>query len=435
MEQNNGFDAYHAEAIQNVRRNFLLNSLDGILFTFGFAFIDPASVVPAFIRRLGGSDFLISLIPAAQAIGWMTPQIFISNFVERLRWKKPYVVALGVWERLPYLSVVPLCFLFGSSHPTLLLWACLGGFFAAPLVSGFDSPAWFDLVAKVTPLRQRGRLSAVKIALGTLLGVGAGWIVERVLDHSHIPFPENYAWLFVMAVFLMGLSLLCISFVREPLYPVENRREKLRDYLSKIPAILKKEKNFRNFIIGTFLQRATVISLAFYSINGLVKFQLPDKWVGTFTVCIMGGRLLVTPVFGFLGDRYGHKINLVVGSLAYLGASVLAIFAPNKWSYLPVFALFSTGYSSDLVSRFNMAVEFCTPERRPTYVALSNTLLGPTGILALLGGLMVPVIGYNGLFVISGLFALSSALWMIAAVREPRKLPRVAVSPSAGAQF
>jgi len=424
MHADEQFGAYQSEVNRNVRRNFSLNALDGILFTFGFAFVDLASVIPAFVRRLGGSDFLISLIPAAQAIGWMTPQIFISNYVEGLRRKKPYVIAVGAWERLPHLAVIALCFLLGSSHPGLLMAVCVLGVLAAALAFGFVSPAWFDLVAKVTPVQHRGKLSAMKIGLGTLLGVGAGVIVEWVLAQSQIPFPQNYGWLFIMALFLMSLSLLFLAFLREPVYPVQTESVKLRHYLAKLPTILKTDRNFRNFLAATFLQRATIIAVAFYVINGLDKFDLPDRWVGRFTVSIMAGRFLATPVFGYLGDKYGHKINLVIGALGHLTAAILAILAPNEWWYLSVFAFISVGFSSSQVSRFNMVVEFCDPERRPTYLALSNSALVPTGLIALLGGVLAGVVGYNGLFVAAGLFALGSALCMIFTVHEPRKLCR-----------
>ncbi len=424
MDAEGQFASYYEEVNRNVRRNFSLNALDGILFTFGFAFVDLASVLPVFIRRLGGSDFLISMIPAAQAIGWMTPQIFISNFVERLRRKKPYVLAVGAWERLPHLLVIALCFIIGSSHPKLLLAACLWAIFTAAMAFGFVNPAWFDLVAKVTPMQHRGKLSAVKIGVGTLLGMGAGWIVELVLDQSGIPFPKNYGWLFAIALFLMSLSLLCLAFVREPVYPVRTPKVRLRDYLRQLPGILRDDTNFRNLLAGTFMHRATIVAVAFYAINALEKFNLPDKWVGRFTIFIMAGRFLSTPVFGFLGDKLGHKMNLVIGAVAHLSAAILAIVAPNEWWYLPVFALVSVGFSSGLVSRFNIVVEFCDPERRPTYLALSNSLLGPTGLIALLGGGLAGTIGYNGLFVIAGLFALGSALCLIFAVSEPRKLCR-----------
>jgi MFS family permease len=426
------FADYYSEVNRNVRRNFTLNALDGVLFTFGFAFVDLASVVPAFIRRLGASDFLVSIIPAAQSIGWMLPQVFISNYVEGLRRKKPYVVAVGAWERLPYLAVIVLCFLLGSSHPTLVLAVCLSAVFAAALAYGLVSPAWFDMVAKVTPVHHRGKLSALKIGLGTFLGMGAGWIAERVLAQSHIPFPQNYGWLFATALVLMSLSLLCLSFVREPIYPIQTPRVRLKEYLAKLPAILRKDRNFRNFLAATFLHRATIIAVAFYAINGLEKFELPDSWVGRFTIFIMAGRFLSTPLFGFLGDKLGHKINLVIGSLGHLAAAILAIVAPNAWCYLPVFALVSVGFSSSQVSRFNMVVEFCDPERRPTYLALSNSVLGPTGFVALLGGLLVRIVGYDGLFGIAGFFALGSALCLALAVHEPRKLGRPGEQPDYG---
>jgi MFS family permease len=435
MQADEHFDAYREQVSQNVRRNFSLNALDGVLFTFGFAFIESASVLPAFVRRLGASDFLISIIPAAHALGWMTPQVFISNFVERLRRKKPYVLAVGAWERLPFLFVIGVCFLLGNSHPTVLLAVSLGAVFTTAVAFGFVNPAWFDLVAKVTPIRRRGKLSALKMGLGTLLGIGAGWIVAWVLGHSQLPFPQNYGWLFVMAFFFMSLSLVSLAFIREPVRAFRTKKVKLRDYLSTLPTILKEDRNFRNFLAATFLQRATIIAVAFYAINALEKFALPDEWVGSFTVSIMFGRLVSTPVFGLLGDRFGHKINMVVGSVAHLAAAIVAMVAPNEWWYLPAFALVSVGFSSNEVSRFNMVVEFCEARRRPTYVALSNSLLGPIGFIALLGGGLVNVLGYDGLFAIAGSFALASAFCMIFAVREPRKVSGTRMAPTYDGHF
>ncbi|NQT82330.1 MFS transporter [bacterium] len=435
MQADKQFEGYYAEVNKNVRRNFSLNALDGVLFTFGFAFMDFASVLPVFIRRLGASPFLISIIPAAHALGWMTPQIFISNYVERLRRKKPYVLAVGAWERLPFLFVIAVCFLLGSSHQAVLLSVCLGAVFTSALAFGFVNPAWFDLVAKVTPVDRRARLSALKMGIGTLLGIGAGWTVEWVLDQSQIPFPRNYGWLFVMAFFFMSLSLLALVFVREPVYPLPTKRIPLGKYLSRLPSILKEDTNFRNFLVATFFHRATIVAVAFYAINALEKFALPDKWVGRFTVSIMFGRLVVTPVFGFLGDRFGHKINIVIGSVAHIAAAILAIAAPNEWWYLPVFALVSVGFCSHEVSRFNMVVEFCEARRRPTYVALSNSLLGPIALIALLGGALVGTVGYDGLFAIAAFFALASCLCLIFSVREPRKHPHPAPASAWGEDF
>jgi hypothetical protein len=46
-----------------VRRNFVLNVCDGAFFIFGLSFASRTSVLPLFVKRIGGDNLAVGLIP------------------------------------------------------------------------------------------------------------------------------------------------------------------------------------------------------------------------------------------------------------------------------------------------------------------------------------------------------------------------------------
>jgi MFS family permease len=72
------------------------------------------------------------------------------------------------------------------------------------------------------------------------------------------------------------------------------------------------------------------------------------------------------------------------------------------------------------ISRLSIVAEFCSEEERPTYVALTNLVTSPFVVFGLVAGSIASRFGYNAVFLIAGLLALSSAIWVAFKVEEPR---------------
>jgi MFS family permease len=150
------------------------------------------------------------------------------------------------------------------------------------------------------------------------------------------------------------------------------------------------------------------MGMGFVTVAVVERWQVPDSTVGIYTAALLLGQTLGNLAFGFLADRFGHKLSLELSALASLLAFTLAWLAPSPEWYYAVFALLGVTLGAVIVSGILLVLEFCAPQRRPTYVGLANTGVGLAGI------------NYNWLFALSAginLVALAMMRWW---VQEPR---------------
>ena len=173
-------DHEQREVSRHFKRNYLAHSLEGGLFMGGVAFLHPQTVAPRMIERLGGPDWMIAASPILQLVGFYIPSLFLTHRLERLAFLKPFVMALGVLQRLPYL-LMGIVLLFARETdrwvlPLVMLTPLLSG-----LAGGVSITAWREYVAKSIPAPRRASLWACRFVLGGLLGVAAGQGVQLVL--------------------------------------------------------------------------------------------------------------------------------------------------------------------------------------------------------------------------------------------------------------
>jgi len=414
-----------------LQQNLVANVMDGAMFAFGMSFVSLQTVLPVFVKRIGGSSFAVGLIPVLWTAGFNFPQILIANYVQRFPYKKNLFLKTALIQRLPWFLLALLAFLVidrtGSSGGAVLF---LSLFTFAAVAGSINFPIWFDLIAKLTPVNVRGRLFAVRNLVGGVLGVVGGWVVERVL--GGIAYPTSYGVLFTLAFSAMMISYAALLMLREEAPSSVAKETHIVDYYRGLPRILR-QKNFRNFLISDALLIAATMAGAFYAVNAIAKFRLTDAVAGIFTSVMMGSMIIGNIFFGLLADRFGHKLNLILSSASTAVACLAALLAPSLEVYLIVFvgSAFQVGLSG--ISRLSLVAELCSEDERPTYVALTNMVTSPFVLFGVLAGVIAGSFGYQVVFIIAGLLALSSALWLTFKVEEPRN--RTAVSLVQSVQY
>jgi MFS family permease len=408
-----------AEIERNYRWNFTFNFLDGSTFFFGTNFVSAATVIPLFVSKLTLNPFIIGLIAVLAQAGWFLPQVFTAGSIERVPRKKPVIINLGFFaERLP-VWFWPLAALIAPFYAGLALVIFFVSFAWHNLGAGAVAPAWQDLVARCFPVNRRGQWFGLTTFAGTGTGalgaLASAWILENY------PYPYNFFTAFLIAAIFINLSWLFLSFTREPTYPTDPTPVKTHHLWVKLRDILRQDSNFRHYLQARFIATLGMLGMGFVTVSAIQIWQVSDGTVGFYTFALLlgqgGGNLLA----GVLADRLGHKLSLELGiTMAAVGFS-LAWFAPNPNWYYAAFFFIGLSIGVSIVSGTLISMEFSTPERRPTYMGIANTIVGLGSVIAPLIGGFLALYGYTWAFATSVIVCLLGLMLMRRTVREPRR--------------
>lgn len=219
-------------------------------------------------------------------------------------------------------------FLARDSSPGLILIL----FFAAlAIFMGTDAlaaVAWFDILGRAIPPTRRGRLfGAGQIVLGlTTIGVGA--VVKAILGADGLPFPGNYALLFLLASLSFSASWLAISFLREPAHPAQTDRLPWRAFLLKLWTLLGEDRAFRQVTIVRLLVGLAGMAIPFYIVYAIDVLETGEEAIGFFLSAQMIGSALAGFIKGYLSERSGSKAVIQLSNALALSSPILALSLP-----------------------------------------------------------------------------------------------------------
>jgi MFS family permease len=419
---------------KHLRHNYVVNLADGAFFGSALGFASFVTIIPLFVSTLTDSALLIGLIPAIHAMGWQLPQLLMANRVARQRRFKPMVLFLSIQERLPFFGLALVAwFLPSISRGTavvlifaLLIWQGLGG--------GFSATAWQSMLGKIFPHDRIGTFFGAQSAIANLLAsasaIGAGMLLER-LDS-----PLDFTLCFLFAAMMMAFSWGFLALTREEERHAGSGYGQQSAFLKNLGFILRRDSNFRWFLAARMLSQLALMASAFYTVYAVRIHGLSEGTIGIMTGVLMAIQVTANPVMGWAGDRFGHRLILLVGISSAISAATLAWLAPNgNWFYM-VFILAGIANVSAWTTPLAMTLEFGSEAERPAYIGLANTLVAPSTFLApLFGGWLADYSSYQATFITSGIAGLVTAWVLYVGVRDPRSLRRSAVDASALEQW
>lgn len=415
-------DEIAAEVNRNYSWNYAVNLLDGVWFLLGTSFISSSTILPLFLSKLTTNPLAFGLLAVIAQAGWPLPQLFTANFMERLARKKPVVINLGLFaERVPIFVILAAALVAGRS-PALALALVLIGYAWHAFGAGLVAVSWQDLVARCFPVDRRGRFLGVTSFLGA--GSGALGAVLSTWLLNRYAFPINFTYVFALAAVALTLSWVFLALTREPAQAPTVRRRSNLEYLASLPDLLRRDVNFRRFLITRMILALGGMGQGFVTVAAVSRWHVPDSAAGLFTLALLAGQTFGNLLCGFLADRFGHKLCLVLGAAAGLAGYGLAWLAPDPAWYYGVFALLGFLSGAMLVSGILIVMEFSGPERRPTYLGIANTGMGLIGVVAPLLGAGLARVDYGLLFAISAAVNLAAIALFVGWVREPRRLSR-----------
>jgi MFS family permease len=331
------------------------------------------------------------------------------------------VVRYTVWERAPFLVLALAAFLLAERAPAVTLAVLLLMLLTLTGVGGVLMPAWMDIIGRAIPVTVRGRFFAGSSLVAGVGGFAGSFLTARIL--STVSAPASYGVCFLCAAACMAVSFAALVLVREPPAAAAAPPVALRVYLARVPALLRRDRNLRWFLLARALGMIGGIGNGFYTVYALAAWAPPDSQVGVFTALLLVGQVAGTVTLGWLADRAGHRLVLVTGLAAMVGASALALAAPSLEAFGGVFLLAGVQGSAITISNLNVLLEFApSPEERPTYIGLGTTSLAPVAFGApLVAGLLADAWGFAAVFGVAVAAGTIALIVLTGMVTDPRE--------------
>jgi len=406
-------------------RNALAFVGDIAAFMVGTYFIPPTTVLVGLASQLTEDKTLIGVVGMTWSVTWFLPQLVAAHLVRGKRWQKPYLIIPSLIGRNGLLLMALWLLITQAQAPLLTVWVlvgCLALFNVCDAVAGV---AWFDMLSRALSSRVRARVVSIGQVVGGVLGIGAGLIVERVLQPDGLPFPQNYAFIFGCAWVAMAISLAIISLLRElPMTEAEHAHAQQVDLLSSLKVALRSDGIFRRVLVVRVLTGIELMAASFYLVFAKEQFGLGDAITGVVNIALIVGGIVGIAAFGWLAERFtalsvvrsAAAMQFAAPALALafalLGPVLRASPAVVIAGFVIIFALRGAIEHSLVLGPVGYLLDNAPERHRAMYVGVINTLGGVVALSPLLGGAWLDALSASGqpLAAYAGMFALVAAL-------------------------
>jgi MFS family permease len=427
------------------KRNFTLGILNGALVNLGLAFIDPFTVLPVFIARLGGSGAMVGLATATYAAGWFLPQLFVAPWVETRRRVLGIYTSMAFVRVAAYSALVAAVFLVSPERNLLLITAVIGCFAITTVAAGVTGVPFLEVTSKSIPAEARSGFFGLRRLTGGALGILAGLVVAIVLGRSDdafwargpafaaaerllanvgltgLPFPINYGVLFLFGTVFAALGYAVFAFFRESDGTVRAQRRSIREITTAGMSLLRRAENYRLFLMVRICWQFTAMAFPFYAMLAFTRLGFGEASAGLFVSLWVGAGVISNWVWGRLGDTKGNRAVLVSTAIMSIAPPVAMLVVlrelPGAERAPWVFALVTLSFvvngfarSGRFIANMTYLLESVPQEGRPIYVGFMNTLSFPFMLSPVIGGLLVEFFSFEVLFVVSALAAIANTL-------------------------
>lgn len=374
----------------------------------GLGFASFSTVLPLFVSNLTDSAILIGLIPAIHVVGWQLPQLFTAHRVSQQKRYKPTVMFYTIQERLPFLGLAVVSWFIPKIGLEialflifmLLVWQGLGG--------GFTATAWQSMIGKIIPRDRWGLFFGSQSAAANLLASVGAVIAGIVLTNNESNI--GFTMCFLFAVVAFAISYLAIAFTREEEMIPLNIGIERKVFWKDLRSILRRDINFRWFVIVRILAQLGTVGFAFYTVYVVHFYGVDEATAGILTGVLLISQTLFNPIMGWLGDHWSHRGVMALGMISAAVSAGVAWRAPSVgWFYL-AYSLAGIAYVAVWTIAMAMTLEFGKEHEKPGYIGLANTLIAPTAfIIPLFAGWLADSVGYHAMFLATSVGAIATA--------------------------
>ncbi len=425
-------EAYERFVWDNLKRNYIGNYLHGMLGMTGFRLVNAPTFLPAYLHLISGSNAVVGIALGLQQVGSVISPIFGATQIEHRTKVMPAAIWMGGLARV---QIVGMALAGWFLHGQPLIYAMMALMFLFGLFMGTQRVVFGFLMAKVIPLSRRGRLQAWRNATGSLIAAALAYAAGKYIIKANL-FGNGYSTTFALAAFLTTCGLWALQLLlREPEPPNLPPQSRFTDRLKDFPRLILGDKDYGWFLVMQMFGTAGRAATPFYAIyvthlmttmgavHGLAG---TGAFLGLLGTAFIGADAVSNLVWGYLGDKTGFKLVLILSMAFSVASTVLLMNVHAPWAFFLAFFGLGGSQSGYMMAAQTMILEFGRREEMPMRIAISSMA---EGIMASIGplaaGLVADRLGYPVVFSASIAFLVMGLIILLSFVKEPRTARRV----------
>ncbi len=360
---------------------------DGV-FTQLTESLTAGPIVVALALLMGASNALIGYLLALPFLcnAFGLPGVY---FFEKLRLRKPIVVASIFFSRIGFLGVALLAF-FPSIPGAVYILATL--YTIRYLGSGFISSGWNSWMKDIVPASKLGAFFSKRLMLMVGCGLLANLAAAFLLDVWILPQHYFYGIIVLVAVMFSMMDVYSLYRVYEP--PMENAHQDEK-FLKKFLKVFK-DKNYMRLVsfLATF-NFAINLAVPFFSVYVLNRLEYSLSFSLILMTVMQVTNISVMRIWGVLADRFSNKSILSVAGPMYVLSIFLFLFTnfPDKHMLtIPllyfIYALAGMAQAGVTLGVNNIALKLADKGLAPVYLSVNGTMTAMmSGIAPIIGGM------------------------------------------------
>jgi predicted MFS family arabinose efflux permease len=228
---------------------------------------------------------------------------------------------------------------------------------------------------------------------------------------------EVYFWMIIFSALLWFVAALFFAFIQEEKGATAGGKTPVKE-LHDAWGFFRQDKNLRRFIFTRGLLMAIPLAQPFFIVLGKQQIGSQASSLGIIVIAAGLANIVSSPFWGRFSDRSSRKIMRVVALLGVMNILLMLSFPlwpaaiQNKFGFAGLLLLQVMAHAGARLSRKTYLIDYAPEKHRPSYVSLSNTLIGIFTLIAAAVGLLAGVIGVESMLLLYA--TLLIAAWFFA---------------------
>lgn len=402
------------DACREQPRNYGIHLVSISLTKIGDGLVDAKLILSWLLDALGAPVTAIAvLVPVRESLA-LAPQLAVAGWMRAHAVRKWFWVAGSIAQGLCLLAMAVVAWTLEGAVAGWTIVALLALF---SLARGVCSVAYKDVLGKTIAKQRRGTLSGYASSAAGIAVMALGVLLE-LQSGDNI---DVFAGILIFTAILWLAGAVVFSLLEEYPGATEGGANALREALTNVKIIFE-DRQFALFLLSRTMLVSTALMAPFLALiaRDVGGTDLSD--LGLLVIASGLAASLSAMMWGRWSDRSSRKVLAAAGGLAALAglaASALGWMstAAGAWVTYALGALYfvlAVAHTGVRLGRKTHLVDMAGSDRRASYVAVSNTLIGVVLLLGGSVGLLADAVGPAGVVAVFSVLAALGALSSLA---------------------